>query len=277
MQTVITAVQKVQEVSALLEIPESRIVAGGTGLSVGTREEARLIDISQLEGMKGIKQEGNRIEIGPLTTLSELAASPLLKANAPALAEAAETVNDETIREHGTLGGNLADERIGDAAVALMACGAKLTVKTGTDFRELMIDRFWSPDGLNDLQYDEWITKITLQMPKEKYMGEAFGKIGQWDRDTEPLAAAAVRLNLTEDNKVAAVRGGLRIGKKNIRRMFPLEKALKNQSAVDSSFAKAAAAMAAAVKTEVGETRLPDLLTELLQRSFTIASERRVL
>ncbi len=277
MQTVITTVQKVQEVSALLEIPESRIIAGGTGLSAGTKEGARLIDISQLEGMSGIKQKGNRIEIGPLTTLSALAASPLLKANVPALAEAAETVNDETVRERGTLGGTLADERIGDAAVALLACGAKLTIKTGTDFRELLIDRFWAPDGQNDLQYDEWVTKITLQMPKEKCMGEAFGKIGQWGRDTEPLAAAAVRLCLHENNRIAVVRGGLRIGRNNIRRMFPLEKALKNQIAGDISISKAAAAMAAAVKTEISETRLSDLLTELLQRSFKMANERRAL
>lgn len=277
MQTVITAVQKVQEVSALLEIPDSRIIAGGTDLSAGTKEGARLIDISQLEGMNGIKQKGNRIEIGPLATLSALAASQLLKENAPALAETAEMVNDEMVRERGTLGGNLADERIGDMAVVLLACGAKLTIKTGTDFRELLIDRFWTSDGRNDLQYDEWITKITLQMPKERFVGEAFGKIGQWDRDTEPLAAAAVRLSLAEDNKITAVRGGLRIGGKNIQRMFPLEKVLKNQIAGDTSFAKAAAVMAAAVMTKTSEAGLSVLLTELLQRSFMMANERRAL
>ena len=275
MQTVITAVQKVQEVSALLELPESRIIAGRTGLSAGIKEGTRLIDISQLEGMKGIKQKGNRIEIGPLTTLSALAASQLLKVNAPALAEAAAAVNDETVRERGTLGGNLADERIGDTAVALLVCGAKLTVKTGTDFRELLIDRFWTSDGKNDLQYDEWLTKITLQLPKERHMGEAFGKIGQWDRDTEPFAAAAVRLSLDESNKITVIRGGLRIGKKSIRRMFSLEKGLKNQIAGDTAFVKAAAAMAATVKTEVSEAELSDLLTELLQSSFKMANERR--
>ena len=277
MQAVITTVQKVQEVSALLEIPDSRIIAGGTGISAETKEASRLIDISRLDGMKGIKQKGNRIEIGPLTTLSMLAASPLLKENAPALAEAADAVKDETIREQGTLGGNLADERIGDAAAALLACGAKLTIKTGTDFREILIDRFWTPDGQNDLQYDEWITKITLQMPKEKYVGEAFGMIGQWDRNTEPLAAAAVRLCMDENGGIIAVRGGLSIGRKNIRRMFPLEKALKNQSAGDASFAKAAAAMSAAVKTDVNETGLSDLLMGLLQRSFAMVNERRML
>ena len=277
MQTVFTTVQKVQEVSALLEIPDSRIIAGGTGFSAESREASRLIDISQLDGMRGIKQKGNRIEIGPLTTLSMLAASPLLKENAPALAEAADAVKDETIREQGTLGGNLADERIGDAAAALLASGAKLTIKTETDFREILIDRFWTPDGQNDLQYDEWITKITLQMPKEKYMGEAFGMIGQWDRITEPLAAAAVRLCLDENDEINAVRGGLRIGRKNIRRMFPLEKALKNQIAGDASFAKAAAAMAAAVKTDVSETGLSDLLMGLLQRSLAMVNERRML
>ena len=62
-----------------------------------------------------------------------------------------------------------------------------------------------------------------------------------------------------------------------IRRMFPLEKALKNQIAGDASFAKASAAMAAAVKTDVSETGLSGLLMGLLQRSFAMVNERRML
>lgn len=277
MQTDITVVQKVQEVSALLEIPNNRIIAGGTGYSRAAAEELHLIDISQLDGMKGIKQKGNRIEIGPLTTLSMLAASPLLKTNVPALAEAAAAVTDEKIREQGTLGGNLADERIGDAAVALLANGAKLTLKNGTDFRELLIERFRTPDGKNELQYDEWITKITLQMPKERCMGAAFGRLGDWDQTAVPEAAAAVRLSLDEDKKISAVRGGLRIGENRMRRMFPLEKVLKNQKASEATFAGAAAVMAAAVKSEVRESALAELLTDLLERSFAMAEERRTL
>ena len=46
----------------------------------------------------------------------------LLKAYAPALAEAAASVSSE-VRERATFGGNLALDRIGDTAAALLATG----------------------------------------------------------------------------------------------------------------------------------------------------------
>ena len=274
MKSLITAVQKIQEVSALLEVPNSRIIAGGTGFSP-EKEGLHLIDISGLESLSGIKQKGNRIEIGPLTTLENLAGSAILKKYAPALAEAAASVTDETVRVRGTLGGNLAGERIGDMAAALLSTGAKLTIKTGTDFREILIDRFWTSDGKNDLQYDEWITRITLQIPKEPLWGAAFGKIGTWEQDAEPSAAAALRMSVDEKRKIIGIRGGLRKGKDSLQRMFPLEKALKNQPAGEPVFSKAAAAMTAALKENTGRADLSALLMDLLQRSFAMAEEMR--
>lgn len=275
MQTNVTAIQKSQEVSALLEMPDSRIIAGGTTFCPGETSALQLIDISGLQGLDGIKQKGSRIEIGPLALLSALAESSLLKTYVPVLSEAAAGVTPAEVRERGTLGGNLADERIGDCAAALMAWGAKLTIKTGDDFRDLLIERFWSQDGKNDLNYDEWITRITLQMPKESLWGAAFGKTGEWCQMAEPPAVAAVRLSIDEKDVITGIRGALRTGKNGIRRMFPLEKALKNQTASAESFEKAVTAMMAALHGETDETLITGLLSDVLQRSFTMAAERR--
>ena len=277
MQMIMTAVEKSQEVSALLEVPDSRIYAGGTSFDGEAGRAFHLIDIRGLESLEGIRQKGNRIEIGPLTTLETMAASPWLKTHFPALAEAAGAVEDPDIRARGTLGGNLADSRIGDTAAALLASGAKLTIKTGSDFREMLIDRFWSPEGENDLQYDEWIMRVTLQMPKEPCFGAAFGRIGTWSKSAEPAAAAAVWVSLNEKNVVSAVRGGLRIGKNKIRRMFPLEKALKNRPADEENIAGAVSAMTAAVKGDADEAALSGLLTDILLRACEMAAERRTI
>ena len=277
MQTVTTSVQKIQEVSVLLEIPNSRIIAGGTTFTPERKSGLHLVDISGLEGLDGIKQKGGRIEIGPLTTLETMAVSPWLKTHFPALAEAAGAVEDPDIRARGTLGGSLADPRIGDTAAALLASGAKLTIKTGSDFREIQIDRFWTPEGENDLQYDEWIFKVTLQMPKESCFGGAFGRIGAWSQSAEPAAAAAVWVSLNEKNAVSAVRGGLRMGKNKIRRMFPLEKALKNRPADEENIAGAVSAMTAAVKGDADEAALSGLLRDILRRACETAAERRTI
>ena len=271
----ITAVQKIQEVPALLTIPNSRIVAGGTTFDQNSSEELRLVDISGLEGLDGIKQKGSRIELGALAKLQTMADSALLKTCAPALAQAAANAGTADVRERGTLGGNLCAARIGDTAVALLASGAKLTIKTDSDFRELLIDRFWDQNGKNDLQYDEWITRVTLQIPKEERWGAAYGKIGEWDLETDPIAAAAVQLGIDEKNTITSIRGGLRLGTNGIRRMFALEKALKNRPASDENLEKAVKAMAPTAQNRMDEAEFVDLLMDIVQCSLIMAQERR--
>lgn len=272
-----TAVQTIQEVSALLAVPNSRIIAGGTSVSALSDENLHLVDISALEGLDGIKQKGTRIELGPLTDLQTLSSSMLLKAYAPVLAEAAAAVSPDTVREQATLGGNLADERIGDTAPALLATGAKLVIKTDCDYREILIDRFWPVSGGNDLNYDEWITRITLPVPKEPLWGDAFGRIGEWDAAHTPAAAAAVRLTLNENNTVTSVRGGLRLGAAHIRRMFGLEKALKNRPFTDENTEKAIKAMTGAVTEYLPTDDFAEFMQGLLVRAFSMAAERRSL
>ena len=123
MQTEITSVQKSQEVSALLQVPNSRIIAGGTTFASPKEQNLHLVDISTLEGLDGIKQKGNRIELGALTTLESMEASALLKKYFPALAEAAALAGTAEIRQKGTLGGNLASSRIGDTAPHCLHAG----------------------------------------------------------------------------------------------------------------------------------------------------------
>lgn len=276
MRSEITAVQKIQEVSAYLTLPNSRIIAGGTTFSPDPEEERHLVDISGLEGLDGIRQKGTRIELGPLTTLSTLADSALLKACAPALAAAAGEA-DPSIRDRGTLGGNIASIWPGDCAVALMASGAKLTIRTGGDLREILIDRFWPAGGGNDLDFDEWITRISIPVPKEPLWGDAFGRTGDWNGTRVPAAAAAVRLVIDAAGKVSSVRGGIRTGLEQVRRMFPLEKALKNQPFTDETLEKAVRMTVSGIQNETDEKELSDLLKRLLRSAFSMAEERRSL
>ena len=277
MPSKIISVQKSREVSALLVVPNSCIIAGGTTFPQGPDDDLYLVDISGLEGMDGIKQKGTRIEIGPLTTLNVMGNSMVLKAYAPALAEAAASAAVPEIREKATFGGNISWDRIGDTAAALLASGAKLTIRTDSDYRELPIDRFWPPSGGNDLEYDEWITSVSIPVPKDPFWGDAFGKTGERDLTRDPAAAAAVRLSLDANDRITAVRGGIRMGDGHIRRMFPLEKALKNRAASPENISGAIRMMISAVQDQIDEKELADLLSDILERAVKMARERRTL
>lgn len=86
--------------------------AGGTDLlgcaRDGVFEVEKLVSISRLEELKGITHahEGG-IRIGALTTISEIAASAVIRESYPGLAQAASDVASPQLRNQGTLGGNL--------------------------------------------------------------------------------------------------------------------------------------------------------------------------
>ena len=69
-----------------------------------------LIDLSGIDELKGIRTTAGGIEIGAMTTLTEIAEHPRIRADYALLAEAVEHVASPQIRNQGTLGGNVAQD-----------------------------------------------------------------------------------------------------------------------------------------------------------------------
>ena len=89
-----------------------RIVAGGTDLIPSMRqklfEPQYVLDIRHIAELKGIReQQGSGVEIGALTSLTNIERSDLLRRRYAVLTEAAATVASPLLRNMGTLGGNI--------------------------------------------------------------------------------------------------------------------------------------------------------------------------
>jgi xanthine dehydrogenase YagS FAD-binding subunit len=69
-----------------------------------------VIDISGIAELKGIRETPDGIEIGALTTLTEIERNPVIRANYRVLADAARRVASPQIRNTGTLGGNVSQD-----------------------------------------------------------------------------------------------------------------------------------------------------------------------
>lgn len=69
-----------------------------------------VIDLSGVEELRGIKDAGGGLEIGAMTTLTEITTHPLVRERFSLLATAAEQVASPQIRNIGTLGGNLVQD-----------------------------------------------------------------------------------------------------------------------------------------------------------------------
>jgi xanthine dehydrogenase YagS FAD-binding subunit len=69
-----------------------------------------VIDLSQVRELRGIRAAGDGLEIGAMTTLTEVVGHPLIKQKYDLLAQATEVVASPQIRNQGTIGGNVSQD-----------------------------------------------------------------------------------------------------------------------------------------------------------------------
>lgn len=106
----------VEEASRIVAGSSSAMfVSGGTDLLPNIKrrqvEPRLLVDVSQIAELRGIRGDRRKgVTIGALTTLEEVASSPVVVRSYPALAEAALSVGSPQIRGAATLGGNLCQD-----------------------------------------------------------------------------------------------------------------------------------------------------------------------
>ena len=69
-----------------------------------------LVDLSGIEELKGVRATNDGIEIGAMTTLTEVVNNPLVKQHYGLLAQGAELAASPQIRNQGTIGGNVTQD-----------------------------------------------------------------------------------------------------------------------------------------------------------------------
>jgi len=102
-----------EAVTALAEGGEdAKILAGGQSLIPVLRlrlsAPSLLVDLGGVAQLRGVREDGDSLVIGAMTSHDEVATSPLVRRYAPLLAAMAATIGDRQVRHRGTLGGSLA-------------------------------------------------------------------------------------------------------------------------------------------------------------------------
>jgi xanthine dehydrogenase YagS FAD-binding subunit len=104
--------KSVRETVKHLDSGEARVHAGGTDLLGCLRDHVfgaeKIVSISRIHDLRGISGTSDGgVRIGALTTITEVAESPLINRLYPGLAQGASEVASPQLRNQGTLGGNL--------------------------------------------------------------------------------------------------------------------------------------------------------------------------
>ena len=90
------------------------VLAGGLDsfdwLKDRIKKPKAVIDLSGIAELRGVRTTGDGIEIGAMTTLTEVVQHPVIREKYSLLAQAAELVASPQIRNQGTIGGNVSQD-----------------------------------------------------------------------------------------------------------------------------------------------------------------------
>jgi len=95
---------------------EAKVIAGGTDLlgclrdGIWPEQPKTIINLKTISGLSYIREETGGLNIGALTTLTDIAESPVVMEKYAALAEAARCTASPLLRNLGTLAGNICQE-----------------------------------------------------------------------------------------------------------------------------------------------------------------------
>jgi CO/xanthine dehydrogenase FAD-binding subunit len=204
--------QTLPEALALLAelAPEVMPLAGGTNvmveLRVGHSCPRRLMDVSKLRELRGIRRDNGHVVTGGGTTINELLAHPLIAEQGLPLKQAAARLGNPLVRNRATVAGNLVNASpAADTAPPLIALGAEveLTSKTGT--RRVPLDEFMVGVNKTLIQPDELLTALRWPAPPAR-SAAGFYKIGLRKADACSVINAAVMVVWDENGHCQQAR-----------------------------------------------------------------------
>lgn len=174
--------ETLHEALKALYLGEAKVVGGGTDLMVQHRSPAgtpaafpkTMVFCANLPELRGIRKEGNRIEIGSMTPLETILGDPLCPS---LLREAIGQVASPAIRHVATLGGNIANASpAGDTLPVLYLMDAWVELRNLAGLRMILLkDLIEGPRRLK-IHPEEMITKIAI--PEAPFTSQTFVKVG---------------------------------------------------------------------------------------------------
>jgi len=166
---------------------DARVIAGGHSLIPMMRlriaAPSTVVDINDVDELKGIKIEGNEIVIGAMVRHAELLDSPVLAEHYPIFREAEKVIADPVVRNRGTIGGSMCQA---DPSEDLSAVGSALrgtvVVRSKSGSRTIDIRDFHFGPYMTQVEDGEILTEV--RFPIRPGAGSAYEKVerrvGDW-------------------------------------------------------------------------------------------------
>ena len=253
------------------------LLAGGSDLLLGIRQGKikpkaviPLKGISDLTGVIERKTDG--LHIGALATLSEIAASSEVQSAYQALAESAEKVGSNQIRNWATLAGNICyASPAANTSPALLVFNAEVKVIGRAGRRAIPITSFFQGPNKTALLQGEIVEEIYLPAP-DQVSSSCYAKIGRREGADLAIVSVAVLVDKRE------ARIGVGAASPTAYRAYQAEKVLQEGPWSEERLERAIREVSAAAKpiTDIratGEYRLA-MVEVLTRRALETARKR---
>ena len=176
------------------------LIANGSDLinRIRRREVAPkvVVDLSGLSEFNYVRKEGETIKIGALTTIADLASSPVIDTRHSVFREVAAKFGGPSIRNVATVGGNIcAASSSEDLLPVMLVLDANVRLKSKRGERLLRLEEFLRGKRLIDLKRSEILTETMFQELDED-SACAFEKIGMRNSLIIAFVSSAVYLKL---------------------------------------------------------------------------------
>jgi aerobic carbon-monoxide dehydrogenase medium subunit len=224
---------------------DAKVIAGGQSLLPVLRMRLNapelVVDIGRIESLRGVRDEGDAIVVGAMTTHAEVEADPLVREHALLVTKAVHEVADPQIRHRGTFGGALAHaDPAGDLGAPALALDAQFVIAGAGGTRTVEASDFFVDLFTTALSDTEILTEVRI--PKRTGWGahyEKFVRVAhQW-----PIVAVAAAVNVS-GGTISEARVGLTNMGSTPLRARSVEAALAGQPATEDAVRAAVASVA---------------------------------
>lgn len=190
----------------MMEHPKATIVAGATDVGLWFTKHLKrpspLVWIGRVTDLARIEETATTLDIGAGVTYSD--ALDALARLWPDFGAVLRRLGSTQIRNAGTIGGNVANgSPIGDTPPMLIALGARLHLRAGSQRRAIPIEDYFIDYGRQDRGPGEFVEKISIPRPHPDQIFKAYKLSKRFDQDISAIMGA-FSLTLAQGSIAAA-------------------------------------------------------------------------
>ena len=260
---------------------DAKFLAGGHSLlptmKLRLAQPAHIIDLGRIPGMSYIREVGDTVTVGAMTTYITLQRSDIIAQNFALLPEGIAHIGDQQVRNRGTIGGSVAhSDPAADTPGMVLALKGTIVTRGPEGARTISADNFFKDLFETDLKPGEVITEIRFAKPGA-HTGSAYEKLANKASHYAVVGCAAV---ITTDGNGTCTAASVVITGASVKptRASAVEAALVGKKLDEATIAEAASHAADGLETvsDIHGSReyRAQMATVMAKRAITRAAER---